>query len=48
MPVQFRTFYLKKLTNVKEREKAEYEKAAGKNEGQSQQQIVKGPGVRPR
>ena len=43
MPVQYRTFYIKKLVNIKEKEKRAYE-SSGKNES-TPQKVVKGPGI---
>jgi hypothetical protein len=42
MPVQYRHFYMKKLLNVKEKERDQYEQAQGKSEASSQK-VVKGP-----
>ena len=44
MPVQYRTFYLRKLTNTKEKEQQAYDKSVGKTDGQSSS-IVKGPQI---
>jgi hypothetical protein len=43
MPVQYRSFYVKKLTNIKEKEKSQYEKARGETEATPSQRIAKGP-----
>lgn len=45
MPVQYRSFYIRKLTNMKEKEKAQYEKARGEHEATPTQKVVKGPSV---
>jgi len=42
MPVQYRTFYIRKLANMKEKERISYDKASGQTEAQSSK-IVKGP-----
>lgn len=44
MPVQYRTFYVRKLVNLKEKEKSHYESAKGKNDAQPQQ-MAKGPAI---
>ena len=43
MPVQFRNFYLKKLSNIKEKERGELDKAAGLNQASPTSKVVKGP-----
>jgi hypothetical protein len=45
MPVQYRSFYMRKLIHTKEKEKHDMEKASGAKEGVSQSKVVKGPGV---
>jgi hypothetical protein len=45
MPVQYRSFYMRKLVRNKEKEKHDMEKASGGKEGVSQSKVVKGPGV---
>jgi hypothetical protein len=45
MPVQYRSFYLKKLSNTKEQEKRQIDAASGKNDAPSQSQVVRGPQV---
>ena len=48
MPVQYRTFYYRKLIKVKEEEKREAEKAQGKMESTSTDKIVRGPAIEQR
>lgn len=48
MPVHYRSFYIRKLTRDKEKEKAAYEKAQGMQDGASSSKIVKGPQIGPR
>jgi hypothetical protein len=45
MPIQYRTFYIKKLANIKEKEKQQYEASSGKNEAASQKQVARGPSI---
>ena len=45
MPVQYRSFYVRKLTKMKEKERQDYDKAMGKNEATPTQQIVRGPAI---
>ena len=46
MPVQYRTFYLRKLINTKEKEKRDLEKASSNaKEATPQSKTVKGPGI---
>jgi len=45
MPVQYRSFYIKKLMNLKEKEKQQYDAASGKNEATSQKKIARGPAI---
>jgi hypothetical protein len=45
MPIQYRSFYLRKLVNIQEKQKREYEKQSGAVEAQPQSKVVKGPGV---
>mgnify|MGYP000947680440 CR=1 FL=1 len=44
MPVHYRTFYVRKLSKDKEKEKQAYEKAQGLQEGGST--IAKGPAIK--
>jgi len=44
MPVQYRTFYVRKLVNVKEREQEEYKKSSGGQDAPSSK-VVKGPNI---
>lgn len=47
MPVQLRYFYLKKLIDVKEKEKKEMDKASGKiNEGDPPKKLYQGPSTK--
>ena len=46
MPVQYRTFYIRKLVNMKEKERISYDKASGQTEAQPSK-IVKGPQISP-
>ena len=49
MPVQYRSFYIGKLTRNKEKEKEAYEKAKGMQDGaSSSSKMVKGPQIGPR
>jgi hypothetical protein len=50
MPVQYRTFYLRKLISVKEKEKADMEKSQNKvsADSYSSPKIVKGPQISKR
>lgn len=45
MPVQYRSFYLRKLSKNKDAERKEYEKASGKQEGASSSKVSKGPSI---
>jgi len=45
MPVQYRSFYLRKLVNTKEKEKHNMDKASGEKDAPSQSSIVRGPGI---
>lgn len=46
MPVQYRTFYIRKLTNMKEKERMNYDASMGKNDAPSQNsKVVKGPQI---
>ena len=45
MPVQYRSFYIRKLGNMKEKERKQYESASGKNEATPDQKIVRGPSI---
>jgi hypothetical protein len=47
MPVQYRTFYVRKLMNMKEKERISMDKAMGKEDGASSSpsKVVKGPSV---
>jgi len=44
MPVHYRTFYVKKLMNIKEKERHQADAAAGKNES-NPQKFARGPAV---
>jgi len=44
MPIQYRTFYMRKLMNIKEKQKSQYDASQGKNEA-TPQKIVKGPAI---
>lgn len=44
MPVQYRSFYIRKLVNMKEQERREYDKSQGMNDAQPQK-IVRGPAI---
>lgn len=44
MPVHYRTLYIRKLANMKERDKANYDREMGKQDAPSYK-VVKGPGV---
>jgi len=44
MPVQYRSFYVRKLINVKEKEKRQYDASSGKTEA-TPQKIAKGPAI---
>ena len=44
MPVQYRSFYYRKLINIREKEQGEYDKANGLSEAPSSK-IARGPGV---
>jgi hypothetical protein len=45
MPIQYRTFYMRKLINVKEKEQAEMDKAQGKMSTTPASKVVKGPQI---
>ena len=46
MPVHYRNFCIRKLLNVREKEKEQYDKALGKQElGSSNNQMVRGPAI---
>jgi hypothetical protein len=45
MPVQYRTFYMRKLINSKEKEKDQYEAASRKQEA-SPSKIARGPAIK--
>jgi hypothetical protein len=46
MPVQYRTFYVRKLINTREKEKRDLEKASSNaREATPQSKTVKGPGI---
>lgn len=45
MPVQYRTFYIRKLVNSKEKERDQYEAASRKQES-SPSKIARGPSVK--
>ncbi len=44
MPVQYRTFYIRKLSNVKEKEKAAYD-SMGKQQASPSQGLARGPAI---
>src|SRR5512137_888871 len=44
MPVQYRTFYIRKLMNMKEKERVHMDKAMGKEDAPSSK-VVKGPQI---
>ena len=44
MPIQYRTFYMRKLSNIKEKERDQYKGSMGKQES-TPSKIVKGPGI---
>ena len=44
MPVQYRNFYVKKLMNLKEREKSQYDSLSSKNNSSSQT-LARGPSI---
>ena len=46
MPVQYRTFYMRKLINSKEKEKDQYESATRKQQGGDTSKIVRGPSIK--
>lgn len=43
MPIQYRTFYIRKLTNMKEKERAQYEGAQSGNDAAPK--IARGPAI---
>jgi hypothetical protein len=47
MPVQYRTFYVKKLLNIKEKERISMDNAMGKEGGgsSSPSKVVRGPSI---
>jgi hypothetical protein len=46
MPVQYRTFYVRKLMNMKEKERISMDKAAGKEDAaSSSSKIARGPQI---
>ena len=45
MPIQYRTFYVHKLINIKEKEKGQYNSSAGDNDMSPKQKIVRGPSI---
>lgn len=47
MPVQYRTFYARKLVNIKEKEESSMNKASGKHDAQPTR-VVKGPAINQR
>lgn len=48
MPVQYRTFYYKKLISVNEKEKREYDKNSGSTEASSVKPMARGPSINNR
>ena len=44
MPVQYRMFYIRKLMNIKDKEKHQADMSSGKNDAPSQK-VVKGPAI---
>lgn len=48
MPVQYRTFYIRKLSNIKEKERTEYDRASGKQEATPTSKVVRGPAIERR
>ena len=45
MPVQYRTFYIRKLTNMKEKERMSMDQSMGKQDGQSSSKVSRGPQI---
>ena len=46
MPVQYRTFYLRKLINIKEREQREWDRVSSESKAStSNSNLVRGPGI---
>jgi hypothetical protein len=48
MPVQYRTFYIRKLSSIKEKERTEYDRASGKQEATPTSKVVRGPAIERR
>jgi hypothetical protein len=44
MPIQYRNFYLKKLINIKEKERSQMNSASGQREG-TPSKIARGPAI---
>ncbi len=45
MPIQYRTFYVRKLMNMKEKERIDIEKMSSGTSSQSSNDIIRGPQV---
>ena len=45
MPVQYRTFYIKKLLNIKENENRQKDVQNGLHEGESSSELPRGPDI---
>lgn len=45
MPVQYRTFYIRKLVNIKEKEKEQMKKAQGMADAPSTKPMARGPAI---
>lgn len=45
MPVQYRTFYIKKLLNIKEKERERHAKEMGQMDAPSSSKVVRGPPI---
>lgn len=46
MPVQYRTFYMRKLINSKEKEKDQYESSMRKQQGVESSKVPRGPAIK--
>ena len=45
MPVQYRSFYLRKLVNIQDKEKASIDKSMSKQDAPSSSNFARGPGI---
>jgi len=45
MPIQYRTFYVRKLMNMKEKERLHMDKAMGKEEASPTKAMPRGPAI---